>query len=278
MKRHWFITGVSSGLGRALAQRLLRDGDLVSGTLRSPEQRAEFERSTGAQGVLLDVRDEAGIALAVAEAEKRAPIDVLVNNAGYGLEGAVEEVSLAEARAQFEVNVFGVLAVTQAVLPSMRARRAGHIVNIASVGGLTAFPGLGVYNASKFALEGMSEALAQELAPLGLRVTLVEPGAFRTDWAGRSMVHARKRIEAYATTAGAFAQSLATRNGNQKGDPERAADAIVQAVTSSSPPLHLVLGEDAFHAVRQKLDRLEADLRTWSKVTLGTSFDSQKST
>lgn len=275
MKRHWFITGVSSGLGRALAQRVLRDGDVVSGTLRSPEQRAAFETSSGAHGVMLDVRDEAGVALAVAEAERRhGPIDVLVNNAGYGLQGAVEEVSLAEARAQFDVNVFGVLAVTQAVLPSMRARRSGHIVNIASVGGLTAFPGLGVYNASKFALEGLSEALEQELVPLGVRVTLVEPGAFRTDWAGRSMLHARRRIDAYSTTAGAFAASLSKRNGNQKGDPERAADAIVQAVTASSPPLHLVLGEDAFQAVRNKLDRLEADLRNWSKVTLATSFDS----
>ena len=273
--RNWFITGVSSGLGHALAEQLLEAGNAVSGTFRSAEGKAQFERRAPGRafGVLLDVTDHERVRSAVAEAEHEAgAIDVLVNNAGYGLEGAIEEVSLAQVRAQFEVNVFGAIAVTQAVLPGMRARRAGHIVNITSMGGLTAFPGVGIYNGSKFALEGISEALAKEVAHLGIKVTIVEPGAFRTDWAGRSMVHAGRPIPDYEESAGVYRRVLEKRNGKQPGDPRKAARAIIAAVEAEQPPLHLLLGQDALQQVGQKLGALEAEIMKWAPVSAGTNF------
>jgi NAD(P)-dependent dehydrogenase (short-subunit alcohol dehydrogenase family) len=274
--RIWFITGVSSGLGRALAETVLAKGDTVIGTLRDPAACPSFEALAPdrAHAVLLDVREDDRVRGIVSDVTARiGPIDVLVNNAGYGLEGAVEEASLAEAHAQFDVNVFGALSVLKAVLPDMRARGSGHILNISSIAGLTSFPGVGIYNGSKFALEGITEALAKEVAPLGIRVTLVEPGAFRTDWAGRSLVHAAHRIEDYDATAGAFRREMAARSGKQMGDPRKAAEAIVAAVEADEPPLHLLLGPDALAAAQAKIDALLADIEKWSSVTRATSFE-----
>lgn len=276
--RTWFITGVSSGFGRALAERLLEKGERVVGTFRHAAGVAEFEalpNTNGrAFGVLADVTDEAAVHQAVRDAEQRTGgIDVLVNNAGYGLEGAIEEATLDQVRHQFEVNLFGALAVMQAALPSMRKRRAGHIVNITSMGGLTTFPGVGIYNGSKFALEGISEALAKEVKPLGIKVTIVEPGGFRTNWAGGSMVHVERRIGDYEATAGAFRKALVQRNGRQPGDPRKAADAIILAVDAEEPPLHLLLGHDALQWVGQKLGALQTELLKWAPVSAGTNFD-----
>jgi NAD(P)-dependent dehydrogenase (short-subunit alcohol dehydrogenase family) len=272
---NWLITGVSGGLGRALAEAALERGDKVAGTLRNETGRAEFEQLAPGQsfGVLLDLTDEASVREGVEDALRRTGgIDVLVNNAGYGFEGAIEEASLDQVRAQFEVNVFGAVAVIQAVLPHMRRRRAGHIVNITSMGGLRAFPGVGIYNGSKFALEGISEALAQEVKPLGIKVTIVEPGPFRTDWAGRSMVHAERTIEDYDATAGAYRRVLAQRNGRQPGDPRKAAEAIMLAVAAAEPPLHLLLGPDALRLVGEKLGALQAEIMAWAPVSAGTNF------
>jgi NAD(P)-dependent dehydrogenase (short-subunit alcohol dehydrogenase family) len=272
---NWLITGVSGGLGRALAEAALERGDKVAGTLRNETGRAEFEQLAPGRsfGVLLDVTDEASVREGVEDALRRTDgIDVLVNNAGYGFEGAIEEASLDQVRAQFEVNVFGAVSVIQAVLPHMRRRRAGHIVNITSMGGLMAFPGVGIYNGSKFALEGISEALAKEVKPLGIKVTIVEPGPFRTDWAGRSMVHAERTIEDYDATAGAYRQVLAQRNGRQPGDPRKAADAIMLAVAAQEPPLHLLLGPDALRLVGEKLGALQAEIMAWAPVSAGTNF------
>jgi NAD(P)-dependent dehydrogenase (short-subunit alcohol dehydrogenase family) len=272
---NWLITGVSSGFGRALAEAVLAKGDKVAGTLRNEAARTAFDGEAPGRsfGILLDVTDEASVRQGIEEAEtKTGGIDVLVNNAGYGFEGAIEEASLAQIRAQFEVNVFGAVSVIQAVLPHMRRRRAGHIVNITSMGGLVAFPGVGIYNGSKFALEGISEALAKEVKPLGIKVTIVEPGSFRTDWAGRSMVHAERSIADYEETAGAFRRSLAMRNGRQAGDPRKAAQAIILAVETEQPPLRLLLGPDALRLVGEKLGALQSEILKWAPVSAGTNF------
>ena len=272
---NWLITGVSSGFGRALAEAVLAKGNTVAGTLRNQAAKADFEKLAPGKaiGILLDVTDEASVRRGVAEAEKKTgSIDVLVNNAGYGLEGAVEEVTLDQIRAQFEVNVFGAVSVIQAVLPAMRKRRSGHIINITSMGGLTAFPGVGIYNGSKFALEGISEALAKEVKPLGVKVTIVAPGSFRTDWAGRSMVHVDGAIADYEATAGAFRKSLAQRNGRQPGDPGKAAGAIIAVVEAAEPPLHLLLGPDALRFVGEKLGALQAEILRWAPVSAATNF------
>jgi NAD(P)-dependent dehydrogenase (short-subunit alcohol dehydrogenase family) len=273
---NWFITGVSSGFGRALAEAVLAKGHKVIGTVRQEEAKAPFEALSpgNATAVVLDVTDEADVHTVVDEVvQHHGRIDVLVNNAGYGLEGAVEEVSLDQVRDQFEVNVFGPVAVMQAVLPQMRKQRSGHIINVTSMGGLTAFPGVGIYNGSKFALDGISEALAKEVKPLGIKVTIVAPGSFRTDWAGRSMVHVEKPISDYEPTAGAFRQSLADRNGRQAGDPKKAAAAIITATEASEPPLRLVLGPDALRFVGDKLGALQAEMRKWEAVSASTNFD-----
>jgi NAD(P)-dependent dehydrogenase (short-subunit alcohol dehydrogenase family) len=272
---NWLITGVSSGFGRALAEAVLATGDTVVGTLRSQAAKADFEKLAPGKaiGVLLDVTDRESVHTGVEEAEKKTGgIDVLVNNAGYGLEGAVEEVTLDQVREQFEVNVFRAVSVIQALLPHMRKRRAGHIVNITSMGGLTAFPGVGIYNGSKFALEGISEALSKEVKPLGIKVTIVAPGSFRTDWAGRSMVHVDGTIADYEATAGAFRKSLAQRNGRQPGDPKKGAAAIVAAVHASDPPLHLLLGPDALRLVGEKLGALQAEILKWAPLSATTDF------
>ena len=235
---HWVVTGVSTGFGRALAEAILEKGHQVTGTVRQGAAKREFDKLAPGRSVdvLLDVTDETAVHRVINEIATKSAIDVLVNNTGYGFEGAFEEATLDQVRKQFDVNVFGAVAVMQAVLPHMRQRRAGHIVNVTSMGGLTAFPGVGIYNGSKYALEGISEALAKEVKPLGIKVTIVEPGSFRTDWAGRSMVHVEKTIPDYEATAGQFRQSLAHRNGRQAGDPRKAAKAIILAVEAEQPP------------------------------------------
>jgi len=272
---HWLITGVSSGFGRALAEALLAQGHAVTGTVRRDEHKLAFEQLKPgyARAVILDVADSKSVHAVVGAVDAERPVDVLVNNAGYGLEGAVEEVSIEQIRAQFEVNVFGAVSMIQAVLPGMRARKSGHIVNVTSMGGLAAFPGVGIYNGSKFALEGISEALAKEVRPLGIKVTIVEPGSFRTDWAGRSMVHVEKAIADYEPTAGVFRKSLAQRNGKQGGDPSKAAFAIMTAVEAVEPPLHLLLGPDALRLVGEKLGTLQAEILKWAPISGATNFD-----
>ncbi|WP_420993097.1 oxidoreductase [Cupriavidus sp. 30B13] len=271
----WFITGVSTGFGRALAQAAIAQGDKVAGTLRNEAQRAEFAALAKGQsfGYILDVRDDAAIPGVVAQVEREAgPIDVLVNNAGYGYEGSIEEAAPADVRAQFDVNVFGALSVAQAVLPYMRQRRRGHVLNVTSMGGLMTFPGVGIYNASKFALEGINEALAKEVSGFGIKVTAIEPGAFRTDWAGRSMQRTSSEIEDYATMLAPQRAARAARSGKQPGDPAKAAQAILQVVAAEDPPVHLLLGTDALGFVREKLRELNAEIDKWEHLTVSTDF------
>jgi NAD(P)-dependent dehydrogenase (short-subunit alcohol dehydrogenase family) len=272
----FFITGVSSGFGRALAEAALADGHRVVGTVRNDAARTEFEAlgPGRAFATLLDVTDIAAIAPAVAKIEAEiGAIDVAVNNAGYGHEGTVEESPLEDLRRQFEVNFFGAVAVIQAVLPYMRQRRAGHIVNITSMGGLMTLPGLAYYHASKFALEGLSESLGKEVKGFGIAVTAVEPGGFRTDWAGRSMVRTERKIADYDEVFEPLRARRQGYSGKQAGDPAKAARAILTLVQSENPPAHLLLGPDAVKLVREKLSALTSEIERWEKLSLSTDFD-----
>jgi NAD(P)-dependent dehydrogenase (short-subunit alcohol dehydrogenase family) len=271
----WLITGVSTGLGRALAAAVLEQGHKVYGTVRRRADVPTFEAIAPGRAVAieLDVTDEVSVHRAVASIEARGDgIDVLVNNAGYGLVAGVEEASLLEARAQFEVNVFGTLAMMQAALPYMRARRKGCIVNITSVSGVVGWPGLGIYSGSKFALEGISETLALEVAPLGIKLLLIEPGGFRTDFAGRSRVRSERNIADYEATVGACRRILDEHGGRERGDPERAADAIIRAVGAETPPLRLLLGADAVGYASTKLRQQLGEIAQWELLSLGTDF------
>jgi len=271
----WFITGVSTGLGKALADAALTSGDIVVGTLRKPEEAASFNQVAigKSHGVLLDVTNENAIEPLIAHVEESiGPIDVLVNNAGYGHEGLVEESSMAEFRNQFEVNFFGAVAVTKAVLPRMRERKAGHIINITSMGGFITMPGIAAYHASKFALEGFSESLGKEVKHLGITVTAVAPGSFRTDWAGRSMVRAPRSIAAYDDVMNPIRERRQRVSGQQLGDPQKAAQAILKLARNSTPPAHLLLGSDAFKLADEKLALLRAEFDAWKGVTLSTDF------
>lgn len=271
----WFITGCSTGFGRELARLVLGRGYRAAITARSPHSVRDLAEGHGdrARVLKLDVTDAGRVAAAVREAESAfGEIDVLVNNAGYGMLGAVEESDEEEVRALFETNFFGLARMIHAVLPGMRQRRKGLIVNISSVGGLVGLTGVGYYNAAKFAVEGLSEALAKEVEPLGIKVVIVEPGPFRTDWAGRSMRLARTEIADYADTAGARRRTITGNSGRQPGDPARAAEAILKAVESPNPPLHLVLGSIGLAAVREKLERFKTDLDRWEETSLGADF------
>jgi NAD(P)-dependent dehydrogenase (short-subunit alcohol dehydrogenase family) len=273
----WFITGTSQGFGRELVRASLQRGDSVIATSRSPQVVAEaFSKAADRLLALsMDLRDPAQISSAVQRATARfGRIDVLVNNAGYGVTGAVEEASEAEIARLYETNVFGLLRVTRAILPFMRKQRGGHIVNLSSIGGLTGLPGWGIYNSTKFAVEGLSEALAAELAPLGIGVTIVEPGPFRTEFLGVSLVKAANTLPDYEGTAGKTRSGAVERNGKQQGDPARAADAIVQAITSPDPPLHLLLGKFAYDRFNQKLDALRREMEAWRDLGLSTDFGS----
>jgi NAD(P)-dependent dehydrogenase (short-subunit alcohol dehydrogenase family) len=269
----WLITGCSTGFGRELVRAVLAKGHRVAATARNPATLDAFASSPQALTAALDVTDPGQIGRAVAETIARfGQIDVLVNNAGYGYLGAVEEGEDEEIRAMFEVNVFGLAGMTRAVLPGMRARRSGHIVNISSMAGLAGFPGIGYYNATKFAVEGLSEALAKECAPLGIKVTVVEPGPFRTDWAGRSLKLPKTPIADYAETAGARQAGIQNYSGKQPGDPARAAAAIIAAVEAKEPPLHLVLGRVAYDIASAKLKSFERELEAWRETSLGADF------
>lgn len=271
----WLITGCSTGLGRALATAVLERGLRAVVTARDPERVADLVAAHPgrALAVALDVTDQQQITEAVAEAHRVfGRIDVLVNNAGYGYLAAVEEGEDAEIRALFEANVFGLMALTRAVLPGMRARRSGHIVSVSSLGGLAAFGATGYYHATKFAVEGFSESLAAEVGPLGIGVTIVEPAAFRTNWSGPSMRESAIRIDDYAGTAGARRASTLATYGKQPGDPDRAATAVIDAVASAEPPLRLLLGQAAYDIATARLDTLRKTFDDWRDVTLSADF------
>ena len=274
--RHWLITGVSSGFGRELAEAALARGETVVGTLRQEAQAEAFSQLAPGRslGVVLDVTDHAAVGAALAQALAFAGhIDVLVNNAGYGFFAAVEEASLAEARHVMDTNLFGLLAVTQAVLPHMRQRRRGHVINLSSLAGIWGMPGCGLYNASKFAVEGLSEALAAELAPLGIHVTVVEPGGFKTNFARGSLRLGERLIADYAGTAGRTRQGMASFAERAQGDPKKAAAALLRIVDAPAPPLRLVLGPDAAAAVRHKAKLLLQQVDAWETLSTGTNFD-----
>ncbi|MCA8305208.1 oxidoreductase [Burkholderia seminalis] len=267
------ITGVSSGFGRALAQEALAAGHTVVGTVRSAQAAREFEALSAHAAVarVLDVTDFDRIDGVVADIEANVgPIDVLVNNAGYGHEGIMEEAPLAEMRRQFDVNVFGAVAMMKAVVPFMRERRRGRILNITSMGGHITMPGIAYYCGSKFALEGISESLGKELEPFGIAVTAVAPGSFRTDWAGRSMARTPRSIADYDALFDPIRQAREEKSGKQLGDPAKAARAMLAVIGADHPPAHLLLGSDALRLVRNKLSALDDEIRAWEAVTVST--------
>lgn len=262
-KRIWLITGVSSGLGKALAEAVISSGDFVIGTFRKESEVKAFNEKYGsrATGILLDVTDISSIDETIGQlVSSVGHIDVLVNNAGIGFIGAIEEASVEEVRTIFEVNFFGMFKLTQAVLPHMRARKSGQIVQISSHAGVKAFAGFGIYNASKFAMEGMSEALAQELSPLGIKVSIIEPGPFRTNFAGRSLHQAEQVISDYDDSAGAFRQKLLSVHDKQEGDPVKASQLILDHVNDQDSTLRLALGSIPLKTIGMKIDSLQSDL------------------
>ena len=271
----WFITGCSTGFGRELAQLVLRRGWRAVVTARDASRVQDLTQGheDRALALSLDVTSNDDIAAAVKEAESRfGAIDVLVNNAGYGYQSSIEEGDEAEIRAQFDTNVFGLAAMTRAVLPGMRARRRGHIVNISSQAGFIGYEGSGYYAATKHAVEGLSDALSKEVAPLGIKVTCVEPGPFRTDWAGRSLQQRRPTISDYQSTVGARLEATANYSGKQPGDPVRAVEAIVTAVEADNPPKHLVLGSIALDGIRNKLKETLAEVEAWAETSRGADY------
>ena len=271
----WFITGCSTGFGRELARLVLERGWRAVVTARKPEQVMDLVEAheDRALALALDVTKPAQIEAAAKAAQDRfGQVDVLVNNAGYGYLAAVEEGEDAEVRAMFEANFFGLAAMTRAVLPGMRARRSGCIVNISSIGGLASFPATGYYHATKYAVEGLSESLAQEVGPLGIKVVIVEPGPFRTNWAGLSIKQSAIRLPDYEPTAGARRAQTEARSGKQPGDPVRAAEAIIAAAEASEPPLHLVLGKPALEIARMKVAALGREFDKWEATTLGADY------
>jgi NAD(P)-dependent dehydrogenase (short-subunit alcohol dehydrogenase family) len=274
-KKTVFITGVSSGLGRAFSAALLDKGYSVIGTVRNPTAVAEFEalRPGLAHGRVLDVRNYEAIKATIEEVEQSVgPIDVLVNNAGYGHEGILEESSMDELADQFSVNVFGPVAVIKAVLPQMRRRRRGHIINVTSMGGLITMPGISFYCGSKFALEGISSSLGKELKSFGISVTALEPGQMRTDWAGRSMIRASRSIADYDAVFEPIRAARLATSGKQPGDPAKAGLALIRLIESDSPPAHLLLGPDAIQFVQEGLDTLKKELEQWESVSRSTHF------
>lgn len=273
--RIWLITGVSSGLGLAFSQAALAAGDTVIGTVRKESDRADFEKlgHGRSHAIVLDISDFAAIEPAVAQAVQTiGPIDVLVNNAGYGHEGTLEESPLDDLRRQFDVNVFGAVAMIKAVLPQMRERRTGHIVNVTSMAGMVALPGISYYSGSKFALEGITESLAQEVAPFGIRVIALAPGSFRTDWAGRSMVRANRHIADYDALFDPIRDARKAKSGLQAGAPDKAAQVLLDLLDSDEVPRHLLLGSDALRLVRSRIHALTVELDQWESVSLTTDY------
>lgn len=277
MRKNWLITGVSSGIGRSLAEGALAEGHVVVGTVRKPEQIREFEKlSPGrAKAVMLDVTKPDGVLSGVGAAAKAlgGRIDVLSNNAGWGLVGAIEETSEEEARAVFDVNFFGQLNVTRVVLPIMRAQGSGHILATSAVGGFTGLAGLGVYSAAKAAVDVMNEALAQEIRPFGIKVTVLTLGIFRTNFASSSLKQTATVIPEYAETpVGQFRGFIGGLAGKQPNDPARGAQAILKAVAAEDPPLHLALGRDALGVMRKKIADLQQDIAVWEATSASVAF------
>lgn len=272
----FLITGVSSGLGQAFATAALQAGHVVIGTVRNAQAASAHEALAPgrAHALMLDVTDFDAVAAQVPDAERRfGAVDVLVNNAGYGQEGVVEESSIDDLRRQFDANVFGAVAMIKAVLPGMRERGSGRIINVTSMGGFITMPGIAYYCGSKFALEGISEALGKEVRPLGIHVTALAPGQFRTDWAGRSMERAPRSIPAYDAIMDPIRAARQAKSGQQPGDPAKAAQALLKLVDSDAPPTRLFLGEDALAVVEQKLDQMRSEIATWEALSKSTNFE-----
>lgn len=275
VRKTFLITGVGSGLGQAFAAGALAAGHAVIGTVRRDADAEAFAALAPdrAHPLLLDVTNYAAIPEAVANAEIAVgPIDVLVNNAGYGHEGVLEESSITDLQRQFAANVFGPVAMMKAVLPGMRARRRGQIVNVTSMGGFITMPGISFYGGSKFALEGISEALGKEVAGFGIKVTALAPGQFRTDWAGRSMDRTPRSIADYDAVMDPIRASRQAKNGNQPGDPAKAAQALLTLVDAENPPTRLFLGEDALELVAQKLGAMRDEIHAWEALSRSTAF------
>jgi NAD(P)-dependent dehydrogenase (short-subunit alcohol dehydrogenase family) len=273
----WFITGCSTGFGRELATQALERGFCTVVTARQPDEVKALAAKGEALVLKLDVTDQGQINAAIKAAEKKfGGIDVLVNNAGIGYFAAVEESEEKEVRRMFEINVFSMSRMIQAVLPGMRRRRKGCIVNISSLAGLRSAPALGFYNATKFAVEGLSGALLQEVEPLGIKVMVVEPSGFRTDWAGRSANESKKQIADYAKTAGAWRKEIRADSGKQPGDPVRAVKALIAAVESAKPPRHLLLGNDAYEGAMAKLAELRKDFSAVETIARAADFPKEK--
>ena len=271
----WFITGCSTGFGRELAKLIVARGWPVVVTARNKAQVEDLATSDKVLALELDVTDGKEIDAAVKAAEEKfGAIDVLVNNAGYGYLTTVEEGEEKQIRAMFDANVFGLFALTRAVLPGMRKRRKGHIINITSVGGHVGNPGSGYYAATKHAVEGWSKSLAAETAPLGIKVTAVAPGPFRTDWAGRSMIQTENRIADYAEITGARLAAVLAQSGKQAGDPVRAGEAMIKLTESENPPLHIVFGAPGLGMVTANLKKELAEIEAWRELGLGTDFPS----
>jgi NAD(P)-dependent dehydrogenase (short-subunit alcohol dehydrogenase family) len=269
----WFITGCSTGFGRELATQALERGFRTVVTARKPDEVKALATKGEALVLKLDVTDQGQIDAAIKAAGKKfGGIDVLVNNAGIGYFAAVEESEEKEVRRMFEINVFGMSRMIQAALPGMRQRRRGCIVNISSLAGLRSAPALGFYNATKYAVEGLSGALLQEVEPLGIKVMVVEPSGFRTDWAGRSANESKKQIAGYAKTAGKWRSEIRADSGKQPGDPVRAAQAIIKAVESPKPPRHLLLGNDAYEGAMAALEELRKDFAAGEATARGADF------
>ncbi|MGL5872952.1 MAG: oxidoreductase [Xenococcaceae cyanobacterium] len=272
----WLITGCSTGFGRSLAEAVLQSGNRVIATARHTEKLEDLVYRYPQQVCTLglDVTKKDNIRSAISQAKDvYGRIDVLVNNAGYGSMGAIEEQSDEAIKRQFDTNLFGAINMMREVLPLMRSQRRGHILNISSVGGVVSMAGAGIYCSTKFALEAVSEALAQEVAPLGIKVTIVEPGAFRTDFGGRSLSTPEQTMPDYAETSGKMIQWVQDIDGKQPGDPAKAAQAMIKVVASENPPLRLALGEDAVNGIDQKLESMKAELDAWKDVSMNTAFE-----
>jgi short-subunit dehydrogenase len=278
--RVWFITGTSTGFGYLLAEEALKRGERVIATARDVSKLSRLARQypDRIHTLTLDVTNPNEItSIAQQGIAAFGHVDTLVNNAGYGVNGAIEEVSEDEFEPMFQTNIYGLIRVTRAFLPHFRQRRSGHIFNLSSIGGLIGSPGWGFYNATKFAVEGLSEALAEEMKPLGVHVTVVEPGPFRTDFLGRSSKLARRQLRDYATTAGKAREYLKTQSGKQPGDPQKAVEAIITAANSPKPPLHLILGQVALTRFRHKLSDWHEEIAAWESVTTSADFPENKS-
>ena len=275
MKKVWLITGCSTGFGRALALEVLAKGYLVAVASRNTNDVLDIVKDypDNSIAIKLDVTKIKEIKEAIAETITRfGQIDVLVNNAGIGYFGAIEESEDEEVRRMFEINFFGLAKMIQEALPHMRKRKSGHILNIASIGGLRSFPGVGFYNATKYAVDGLSEALYKELSPLGIKVTIVAPSGFRTDWAGRSAKDSLIKIDDYAGTSGKNMGDIRGYSGNQPGDPVKAAKAMIEITETEKPPLRLLLGVAALKGARAKLEELKNDFDTWAATSEGADF------